>query len=62
MPVATMLLNSLIMAVGIAVGKIIISLLSAFAIVYFRFPGGTCFLDDFPDIDAACRGSDRANL
>ena len=37
-PVATMLLNSLIMAVGIAVGKIIISLLSAFAIVYFRFP------------------------
>ncbi|KPP82453.1 MAG: sn-glycerol 3-phosphate transport system permease protein [Rhodobacteraceae bacterium HLUCCO07] len=38
-PVATMLLNSLIMAVGIAVGKIIISLLSAFAIVYFRFPG-----------------------
>ena len=29
-PVATMLLNSLIMAVGIAVGKIVISLLSAF--------------------------------
>ena len=38
-PVATMLFNSLVMAVGIAVGKIIISLLSAFAIVYFRFPG-----------------------
>jgi len=38
-PVATMLLNSAIMAVGIAVGKIAISLLSAFAIVYFRFPG-----------------------
>lgn len=37
-PVATMLFNSLVMAVGIAVGKIIISLLSAFAIVYFRFP------------------------
>ncbi|MCC0025989.1 MAG: sn-glycerol-3-phosphate ABC transporter permease UgpE [Zhengella sp.] len=37
-PVATMMLNSLVMAVGIAVGKIIISLLSAFAIVYFRFP------------------------
>ena len=34
-----MLINSLIMAVGIAVGKIIISLLSAFAIVYFKFPG-----------------------
>ena len=42
-PVATMLLNSLIMAVGIAVGKIVISLLSAFAIVYFRFPARTLF-------------------
>ncbi|MGD9150312.1 MAG: sn-glycerol-3-phosphate ABC transporter permease UgpE, partial [Desulfobacterales bacterium] len=30
-------LNSLIMALGIAIGKISISLLSAFAIVYFRF-------------------------
>ena len=38
-PVAPMMLNSLIMAMGIAVGKIAISLLSAFAIVYFRFPG-----------------------
>lgn len=38
-PVAMMMLNSLIMAMGIAVGKIVISLLSAFAIVYFRFPG-----------------------
>jgi sn-glycerol 3-phosphate transport system permease protein len=37
-PVTTMLFNSLVMAIGIAVGKIIISLLSAFAIVYFRFP------------------------
>ncbi len=42
-PVATMLLNSLIMAMGIAVGKIIISLLSAFAIVYFKFPGKMIF-------------------
>ncbi len=42
-PVGTMLLNSLIMAVGIAVGKIAISLLSAFAIVYFRFPGRSTF-------------------
>ena len=42
-PVATMLFNSLVMAVGIAVGKIIISLLSAFAIVYFRFPGRQTF-------------------
>jgi len=36
--VAMMMLNSLIMAMMIAVGKISISLLSAFAIVYFRFP------------------------
>ena len=42
-PVGTMLFNSLVMALGIAVGKIIISLLSAFAIVYFRFPGRTTF-------------------
>ncbi len=37
-PVWQMLLNSMIMALGIAIGKIIISLMSAFAIVYFRFP------------------------
>ncbi|WP_189639420.1 sn-glycerol-3-phosphate ABC transporter permease UgpE [Paramylibacter ulvae] len=42
-PVTTMLFNSLIMAIGIAVGKIVISLLSAFAIVYFRFPCRTMF-------------------
>ena len=42
-PVARMLVNSAIMAVGIALGKIIISLLSAFAIVYFRFPGRRLF-------------------
>ena len=33
----TMLVNSLVMAMSIAVGKITISLMSAFAIVYFRF-------------------------
>ena len=37
-PVSSMLLNSLWMALGIAFGKIAVSLLSAFAIVYFRFP------------------------
>ncbi|MFG5380838.1 sn-glycerol-3-phosphate ABC transporter permease UgpE [Yoonia sp. R2-816] len=42
-PVAWMMLNSLVMAMGIAIGKIIISLLSAFAIVYFRFPGRKTF-------------------
>jgi len=36
--VGRMMLNSLVSAVVIAVGKIAISLLSAFAIVYFRFP------------------------
>ncbi len=33
-----MLLNSLIMALGIAIGKIAISIIAAYAIVYFRFP------------------------
>jgi len=33
-----MMKNSLIMALGIALGKIAISIISAFAIVYFRFP------------------------
>jgi sn-glycerol 3-phosphate transport system permease protein len=37
-PLGLMLWNSLIMALGITLGKIIISMLSAFAIVYFRFP------------------------
>jgi sn-glycerol 3-phosphate transport system permease protein len=36
--VLPMLFNSLVMAVGVAVGKIAISIVSAFAIVYFRFP------------------------
>ena len=37
-PVGQMMWNSLIMALAIAIGKITISMLSAFAIVYFRFP------------------------
>jgi sn-glycerol 3-phosphate transport system permease protein len=37
-PVATMLLNSFIMACVIALGKIAISIISAFAVVYFKFP------------------------
>jgi sn-glycerol 3-phosphate transport system permease protein len=37
-PVGRMLVNSLVMALAIAAGKIVISLLSAYAIVYFRFP------------------------
>ena len=37
-PVSTMMFNSLIMALGITVGKIMISIISAYAIVFFRFP------------------------
>lgn len=36
-PVWRMMFNSLVMALGITVGKISISLLAAYAIVYFRF-------------------------
>ncbi|NUB45701.1 sn-glycerol-3-phosphate ABC transporter permease UgpE [Fertoebacter nigrum] len=37
-PLGGMMLNSLIMALIISLGKIVISITSAFAIVYFRFP------------------------
>lgn len=37
-PVGVMMFNSLVMALSIALGKIAISILSAYAIVYFRFP------------------------
>jgi sn-glycerol 3-phosphate transport system permease protein len=37
-PVLRMMANSFAMAMIIAIGKIIISILSAFAVVYFRFP------------------------
>jgi sn-glycerol 3-phosphate transport system permease protein len=37
-PFGKMLLNSVITALVIAVGKIVISILSAYAIVFFRFP------------------------
>jgi sn-glycerol 3-phosphate transport system permease protein len=43
-PVAPMMWVSFVSAMVIALGKIAISLLSAFAFVYFRFPGrGLCF-------------------
>lgn len=38
-----LLFNTTVMALGIAVGKIAISLLSAYAIVFFRFPGRMLF-------------------
>ncbi len=37
-PVRRLLLNSLIMALTIAVGKIAISIISAYAVVFFKFP------------------------
>ena len=37
-PVSRMLFNSLVMALAIALGKIAISIIASFAIVYFRFP------------------------
>ncbi len=43
-PLTLMMFNSLVMALTIAVGKIAISLIAAFAICYFRFPlRMTCF-------------------
>ncbi|MEM9144549.1 MAG: ABC transporter permease subunit [Pseudomonadota bacterium] len=38
-PVWLMMANSLIMALGITAGKIVISLTAAYAVVFFRFPG-----------------------
>ncbi|MFC0225999.1 sn-glycerol-3-phosphate ABC transporter permease UgpE [Serratia aquatilis] len=37
-PFSQLLLNSVIMALAITTGKIVVSVLSAYAIVYFRFP------------------------
>jgi sn-glycerol 3-phosphate transport system permease protein len=37
-PLYVTLTNSLIMALGVAIGKILISIIAAFAVVYFRFP------------------------
>ncbi|HEY4296798.1 MAG TPA: sn-glycerol-3-phosphate ABC transporter permease UgpE [Paraburkholderia sp.] len=37
-PFGRMLLNSLVMALTIAIGKIAVSMISAYAIVFFRFP------------------------
>jgi len=42
-PIWVTLMNSMIMALGVALGKIAISIISAFAIVYFRFPGRIYF-------------------
>ncbi|MCG5475929.1 MAG: glycerol-3-phosphate ABC transporter permease, partial [Sinorhizobium fredii] len=38
-----MMLNSMILGLGFAIGKIVLSMLAAYAIVYFRFPLATFF-------------------
>jgi sn-glycerol 3-phosphate transport system permease protein len=42
-PVSRMLLNSLVMALVIALGKIAVSVISAYAVVFFQFPGRMFF-------------------
>ncbi len=42
-PVWKLMWNSLLMAVIITVGKIVVSILSAYAVVFFRFPGRMFF-------------------
>src|SRR3977135_3531394 len=67
-PVGRMMFNSLVSALVIAIGKITISLLSAFAIVYFRFRFRSLavlfsgVLADFRYARAAGRGSYSADV
>jgi len=62
-PVFLMMLNSLVMALGITFGKIAISLLSAYAIVFFRFPfRNFCFWVIFIDANASCRSTNCTDL
>ena len=42
-PVASMMFNSLLMALVITAGKIAVSIISAYAVVFFRFPGRMFF-------------------
>src|SRR5262245_28935402 len=37
-PLYVSLFNSLVMALGVCIGKIAISIIAAYAVVYFRFP------------------------
>ena len=41
--VSQMLINSTVMALAIPLGKIVISIIASFAVVYFRFPGRMFF-------------------
>ena len=62
-PVGSMMLNSLIMALGIAFGKIAISIISAYAIVFFcvSVPDDGV-LDHLHHADAAGRGAHLPDL
>jgi sn-glycerol 3-phosphate transport system permease protein len=42
-PVMSMMWNSLVMAIVITFGKIVVSIISAYAVVFFRFPGRMFF-------------------
>ena len=62
-PVWHMLLVSFGMALAIAVGKIVISVLSAYAVVFFRFPvPHDRVLADLHHADAAGRGAHHPDL
>ncbi len=58
-----LLFNTFVVAIAIAVGKIVISFLSAFAIVFFRFPPAHgLLLDDLHHADAPGGGADPADV
>jgi len=62
-PVQVLLWNSLLMALTIAIGKIVISILSAYAVAFFRFPLRMFFFAMiFLDVDVAHRSSHRTNV
>jgi sn-glycerol 3-phosphate transport system permease protein len=42
-PVRTLLWHSFVMSMAVATGKILVSILSAYAVVFFRFPGRMVF-------------------
>ena len=62
-PVAAMMLNSLVMALAIAIGKIVISLPSAYAVTLLPLSTAPAvLLGDLHHPDAAGRGADHPDL
>ncbi len=63
-PVRILLINSLVMALVIAVGKIAISIISAYAVAFFELSGPhvLLLLDDLHYLDAPRRGADHPDL